>query len=79
MKTASSEIGAVAVRAYGAGLSRQQIADILGCHLNRVSRWIRAFGQEKRFEAPHGHGEAVTVLSAIRLDGTTGGLVFTGL
>ncbi|WP_425430771.1 transposase [Desulfobulbus oralis] len=29
--------------------------------------------------APHGHWEAVTVLSSIRLDGTTECLVFTGL
>ena len=80
MKTASSEIRAVAVRAYGAGVSRQQIADILGYHLNSVSRWIREFEREKRLEArPCGHREAVTVLSAIRLEGMTECLVFTGL
>ena len=50
MKTASSEIRVVAVKAYGAGVSRQQIADILGYHLNSVSRWIREFEREKRLE-----------------------------
>ena len=56
MKTASSEIRVVAVKAYGAGVSRQQIADILGYHLNSVSRWIREFEREKRLEArPRGH------------------------
>jgi len=52
----SSELRAVAVKAYGAGVSRQQIADILGYHLNSVSRWIREFEREKRLEArPRGH------------------------
>ena len=56
MKTARSAIRAVAVKAYGAGVSRQQIADILGYHLNSVSRWIREFEREKRLEVrPRGH------------------------
>lgn len=56
MKTASSEIRMVAVKAYSAGISRQQIADILGYHLNSVSRWIREFERENRVEAyPRGH------------------------
>ena len=51
MKTASSEIRAIAVKAYGSGISRQQIADIVGYHLNSVSRWIREFERENRLEA----------------------------
>ena len=50
MKTASSELRAVAVKAYGAGVSRQQIADILGYHLNSVSRWIREFEALRRIK-----------------------------
>ena len=51
---------AVVVKAYGAGVSRQQIADILGYHLNSVSRWIREFEREKWLEArPRGHRVAI--------------------
>ena len=60
MKTASSEIRAIAVRAYGAGISRQQVADIVGYHLNSVSRWIREFERENRLEAhPRGHRASI--------------------
>ena len=56
MKTASSEIRKIAVKAYGSGISRQQVADIVGYHLNSVSRWIREFERENRLEAhPRGH------------------------
>jgi len=56
MKTASSEIRTIAVKAYDAGISRQQIADIVGYHLNSVSRWIREFKRENRLKAnPRGH------------------------
>ena len=51
MKTASSEIRAIAVKAYGSGISQQQIADIVGYHLNSVSRWIGEFERESRLEA----------------------------
>jgi transposase len=60
MKTASPEIRAVAVKAYGAGISRQQIADIVGYHLNSVSRWIREFTRENRLKAhPRGHRASI--------------------
>ena len=51
MKTASFEVRTIAIRAYGSGLPRQQIADIVGYHLNSVSRWIREFEREGRSEA----------------------------
>ena len=41
MKTASKEVRLIAIRAYESGLPRQQVADIVGYHLNSVSRWIR--------------------------------------
>ncbi len=60
MKTASSEIRAVAVKAYSSGISRQQVADIVGYHLNSVSRWIREFERENRLEAhPRGHRASI--------------------
>ncbi|MDD2966347.1 MAG: helix-turn-helix domain-containing protein [Desulfovibrionaceae bacterium] len=60
MKTASSEIRMIAIKAYGAGISRQQIADIVGYHLNSVGRWIREFEQEKRLEArSRGHRSSI--------------------
>ena len=60
MKTASLEIRGIAIRAYGAGISRQQIADIVGYHLNSVSRWIREFERESRLEAlPRGHRASI--------------------
>jgi transposase len=56
MKTANAEIRAIAVKAYSAGISRQQIADIVGYHLNSIGRWIREFERERRLEAhPRGH------------------------
>lgn len=56
MKTASSEIRTIVVKAYDAGISRQQLAAIVGYHLNSVSRWIREFERENRLEAhPRGH------------------------
>ena len=60
MKTANSEIRAIVVKAPGAGISRQQIADIVGYHLNSVSRWIREFERENRLEAhPRGHRASI--------------------
>lgn len=60
MKTANSEIRAIVVKAHGAGISRQQIADIVGYHLNSVSRWIREFERENRLEAhPRGHRASI--------------------
>lgn len=62
MKTASSEIRAIAVKAYSAGISRQQIADIVGYHLNSVGRWIREFERENRLEA-HQRGHRASIFS----------------
>ena len=60
MKTASSEIRMIVVKAYRAGISRQQIADIVGYHLNSVSRWIREFERDNRLEAnPRGHRNSI--------------------
>lgn len=56
MKTASKEVRLIAIRAYESGLPRQQVADIVGYHLNSVSRWIREYEQENRLESyPRGH------------------------
>ena len=62
MKTASSEIRMVAVKAYDAGIPRQQIADIVGYHLNSVGRWIREFKRENRLEA-HQRGHRSSIFS----------------
>lgn len=62
MKTASSEVRAIAVKAYGAGISRQQIADIVGYHLNSIGRWIREFKRENRLEA-HQRGHRGSIFS----------------
>ena len=51
MKTASPEVRSIAIRAYNSGISRQQVSDIVGYHLNSVSRWIREFERENRLEA----------------------------
>jgi transposase len=60
MKTASTEIHHFAIQACRAGIPRQQIADILGYHLNSVSRWIREFEREERLEArPRGHRASI--------------------
>ena len=60
MKTASSEIRMIVVRAHRAGIPRQQIADIVGYHLNSISRWIREFERENRLEAcPRGHRKSI--------------------
>ena len=51
MKTATPEVRFIVIKAYQAGISRQQVADIVGYHLNSVSRWIREFERENRLEA----------------------------
>ena len=51
MKTATSEIRFIAIRAYKSGIARQHVADIVGYHLNSVSRWIREYDREKRLES----------------------------
>lgn len=56
MRTASKEIRLIALRAYESGIPRQQVADIVGYHLNSVSRWIREYERDGRLEAkPRGH------------------------
>jgi transposase len=60
MKTANSEVRLIAIKAYQAGIPRQQVADIVGYHLNSVSRWIREFEREERLEArPRGHRPSI--------------------
>ena len=51
MKTATPEVRLIAIRAYKSGISRQQVADMVGYHLNSVSRWIREYARENRLEA----------------------------
>ena len=51
MKTATPEVRFIAIKAYRSGISRQQVADIVGYHLNSVSRWIREFERENRLES----------------------------
>ena len=51
MKTATSEVRFIAIKAYRSGISRQQVAEIVGYHLNSVSRWIREYERESRLEA----------------------------
>jgi transposase len=60
MKTASAVARSIAVKAYYSGIPKQQVADIVGYHLNSVSRWIREFEREKRLEArPRGHRASI--------------------
>jgi hypothetical protein len=39
MKTASSEVRSIAIKACHLGIPRQQLADIAGYHLNSISRF----------------------------------------
>jgi transposase len=60
MKTASKEIRLIALRAYESGIPRQQIAEIVGYHLNCVSRWIREYERDRQLEArPRGHRASI--------------------
>jgi transposase len=51
MKTATPEVRFIAIKAYHSGMARQQVADLVGYHLNSVSRWIREYERESRLEA----------------------------
>ena len=51
MKTATPEVRFIAIKAYRSGISRQQVADIVGYHLKSVSRWILEYERENRLEA----------------------------
>jgi transposase len=62
MKTASVEVRTIVIKAYASGISRQQIADIVGYHLNSVSRWIREFQRENRLKA-HQRGHRASIFS----------------
>jgi len=62
MKTATSEIRFIAIKAYKSGISRQQVADIVGYHLNSVSRWIREYERENRLAA-HERGRRPSIFS----------------
>lgn len=60
MKTASKEVRLIAVRACQLGIPRQQVADIVGYHLNSVKRWLREYEQDARLEPlPRGHRASV--------------------
>lgn len=60
MKIASKEVRLIAIRAYQSGLPRQKVAEIVGYHLNSVSRWIREFKRDGRLEShPRGHRESL--------------------
>lgn len=60
MKTASPEVRYIAIKAYKSGISRQKIAEIVGYHLNSVSRWILEFERENRLEAlARGHRASI--------------------
>ena len=64
MKTANKEIRLIAIRAYQSGIPRQQIAEIVGYHLNSVSRWIREFELDGRLEShPRGHRASMFSMS----------------
>ncbi|MDR2161475.1 MAG: helix-turn-helix domain-containing protein [Desulfovibrio sp.] len=60
MRTASSEVRFIAVKACQSGVPRQQVADIVGYHLNSISRWVREFERDERLEArPRGHRASI--------------------
>jgi len=62
MKTATSEIRFIAIKAYKSGMPRQQVADLVGYHLNSVSRWIREYERENRLK-PHARGRRPSIFS----------------
>ena len=62
MKTAIPEVRSIAIKAYKSGISRQQVANIVGYHLNSVSRWIREFERENRLKA-HAKGRRPSIFS----------------
>ena len=61
MKTASSETRALVVKAYASGIvTRKQLAEIFGYHIQSIGNWIRVYEREGRIEPrPKGHRESV--------------------
>lgn len=65
MKTATPEIRSLVVNAYKSGkASRQQLADILGYHIQSIGNWIREYERQGRL-APlaKGHRQSVFTVS----------------
>ena len=60
MKIANPEIRSIVAKAYLSGsVSRQQLADIFGYHIETISRWIRASRQGRLAPLPRGHRRSV--------------------
>jgi transposase len=56
MKTATTEIRSIVVKAYLSGAaSRQQLGEIFGYHIETIGRWIRASRQKRLTPLPRGH------------------------
>jgi transposase len=57
MRIATTDIRPFVVRAYESGVaSRKQLAEIFGCHINSIGRWIRECRATKRLSPlPRGH------------------------
>ena len=63
MKTASTEIRALVVKAYASGIAtRKQLAEIFGYHIQSIGNWIREFEREGR-TAPHPKGHRKSVFT----------------
>ena len=60
MKIATPEIRSIVVTARQAGTAgRRQLADISGCHIETIGRWIRKSRQESLAPLPRGHRRSV--------------------
>ena len=60
MKIANSEIRSLVVKAYlSKTVSRRQLADIFGYHIETIGRWIRASRQERFTPLPRGNRPSV--------------------
>jgi transposase len=62
MKTATPEVRSIAIKAYKSGIPHHQLAEIVGYHLNSVSRWIHEFDRENRLE-PLARGHRISIFS----------------
>lgn len=67
MKTASSDIRLVVIRAHRAGLPRKLICELVGYHVNTVNRWIRDYENDSRI-SPKNKGHRRAVFSNDELD-----------
>ena len=61
MKTASAETRALVVKAYTSGIvTRKQLAEIFGYHIQSIGNWIREYMREGRIAPrPKGHRKSV--------------------